>query len=217
MVAMMVTPRPQRVLMIGLGGGAFTSLLRRHFPELWIDAVEIDPVVVEAAKGFFGVREDERFQIHIVDGADFVKSAPGTYDLVFLDAYSGEGIPRKLASPAFFDAVKARVSTDGVVVANLWRPGGRQQAVVKTFRSAFEQTAFLYTSDKMNMVLFGMPGAPLPGDDLVRNARRFTDASNLSFDLARLAEKLVENSRSGGFREFPEAPANGRRTERMAE
>ena len=62
-LGVMLTPNLNRVLMIGLGGGNFTTLLRRHFPDLYIDAVDIDPVVVEAAKNFFNVREDERFKI----------------------------------------------------------------------------------------------------------------------------------------------------------
>jgi predicted membrane-bound spermidine synthase len=47
----------KRTLMIGLGGGTFTSLLRKHFPEMSIDVVEIDPLVVDVAERFFGVRE----------------------------------------------------------------------------------------------------------------------------------------------------------------
>ena len=39
-----------RVLMVGLGGGTFTTLVHRALPDATIDAVEIDPVVVEAAR-----------------------------------------------------------------------------------------------------------------------------------------------------------------------
>ena len=43
--------KPQDTLMIGLGGGAFVRLVRRFLPEVHVDAVEIDPVVVDIAWG----------------------------------------------------------------------------------------------------------------------------------------------------------------------
>ena len=49
-------PEPRRILVVGLGGGALPSFLRVHYPDAAIDAVEIDPQVVEVAKDFFGFR-----------------------------------------------------------------------------------------------------------------------------------------------------------------
>ncbi len=42
-------PRP-RTLFIGLGGGTLPLALHHHFPGMDIDAIELDPVVVEAAQ-----------------------------------------------------------------------------------------------------------------------------------------------------------------------
>ena len=39
-----------RTLFIGLGGGTLPLALRHHFPGMDIDAIELDPVVVEAAQ-----------------------------------------------------------------------------------------------------------------------------------------------------------------------
>jgi spermidine synthase len=187
----MLTPNPNRALMIGLGGGTYTTLLRRHFPNLHIDAVEIDPVVVEVAKTFFGVREDERFKIHVADGAIFVRETQSIYDLVFIDAYSGEGIPQALSGPSFFDAVKAKTSAEGVVVLNLFNQYGTEQSLIQVFRTRFPHTACVRSSDDLNLVLFGKTSDMPARADLIAATRRFSAAADLSFDLEKIAKKLV--------------------------
>ena len=91
--------RPARVLMVGLGGGTFTTLVHRALPGASVDAVEIDPVVVEAARAWFDLREDARYRVHVADAADWLRRDRGAYDYVLLDAYAGEDIPGR-PSPA---------------------------------------------------------------------------------------------------------------------
>lgn len=195
MLGILFTPRTERVLMIGLGGGTFTSLLRRHYPALWIDAVEIDPVVVQAAKRFFGVREDSRFRIHIEDGAAFIERASHSYDLIMLDAYTADGAPEHLATPKFFNAVKAKLSHNGVAVLNLWVDEHTERAIEKIFRSIFPETVCIRSSCGFNLVLFGKASATMPEhEELVTAARRLTADLGLSFDLGKVAEQLrIEN------------------------
>ncbi len=42
--------QPCRVLCIGLGGGTLPLFLAHHFPGMEIEVVEIDPVVIAAAR-----------------------------------------------------------------------------------------------------------------------------------------------------------------------
>src|SRR5262249_36427919 len=97
--------QPRRVLMVGLGGGTFTTLVHRALPDATIDAVEIDPIVVAAARARFGLREDERYRVHVADAAAWMAAGDGVYDFVLLDAYAGEEIPAALGTEAFFRAV----------------------------------------------------------------------------------------------------------------
>jgi spermidine synthase len=191
MLGMLLTPQQERVLMIGLGGGTFTTLLRRHYPTLWIDAVEIDPVVVEAAKRFFAVREDSHFRIYIEDGAAFIERTQHSYDLIMLDAHTGNAIPEHLATPKFFSAVRERLSISGVAVLNLWNEGSKEHIVEKLFRTTFPETACIRSADGFNLILFGKASATLqPHADLVAAALRLTSDLGLSFDLGKVAEKL---------------------------
>ena len=189
-LGMVLTPNPDRALMIGLGGGIFTRLLRRHFPNLYIDAVEIDPVVVEAARRFFGVQEDERFTIHTTDGVKFIRETESIYDLVFIDAYSGDGIPQALSGSSFLDAVKARTSAEGVVVLNLFKLKQKEQSFIRTFNNRFPQIACIRSSDDLNLVLFGKTTAMPTQADLVGMARGFAAGADVSFNIERIAERF---------------------------
>lgn len=54
----LLCPKPKKILMIGLGGGSVPTLVRHYFPEVQMDAVELDPLVVVAAMKFFDYKPD---------------------------------------------------------------------------------------------------------------------------------------------------------------
>jgi len=64
LVGLALVSQVRRALLIGMGGGTFSTLLQRAFPRARVDAVEINPVVVEAAKRHFGVRPGPRLKVH---------------------------------------------------------------------------------------------------------------------------------------------------------
>lgn len=178
----------QRLLMIGLGGGVFTGLARRLFPLMWIDAVELDPMVVQVARRYFGLRTDERFAIEITSGATFVPAATHSYDLILLDAYGAEDPPPELISQEFFRRVAAKLTADGVAILNLSVDEDIEQVVSERFTAVFDTTVCVRTLDECNLVLFGRR-TPLP-PQLVREAGRFDTRRRLGFDLAAAAARL---------------------------
>lgn len=58
------------VLLVGLGGGGLAQYLRDFVPNITIEVVELDPVVFEVAKDWFGFRPDERLTVTLGDGLD---------------------------------------------------------------------------------------------------------------------------------------------------
>ena len=58
MAGLLLAPDPQRILMIGLGGGTLPLALNDLFPQVRIDIVEIDSAVVRIAREFFGFQTD---------------------------------------------------------------------------------------------------------------------------------------------------------------
>lgn len=120
MAGFLLQPRPRRLLMLGLGGGGMSNYLHARLPELEIDAVEIDPEVVRLARTYFDVpKDDPRYRCHVDDARLFVERATQRWDMIMLDAFRGVFVPFHLKTVEFYQAVLARLSPQGVVVANL--------------------------------------------------------------------------------------------------
>lgn len=58
------------VLLVGLGGGALAQFLRDFVPNVTVEAVELDPTVLEVATEWFGFRPDDRLTVTIGDGLE---------------------------------------------------------------------------------------------------------------------------------------------------
>jgi spermidine synthase len=116
-----VTPKPGRVLLIGLGGGTLAADLAQAGAT--VDAVEVDPAVAEAARRFFmGGREPA---VYIEDGRTFLaRCAPATYDVLVMDAYAGEAPPPHLFTVEAWDLARRALKPGGIGVANLIGFGG---------------------------------------------------------------------------------------------
>lgn len=119
-------PHPRRVLIVGLGGGAMVRFLTHHEPQVQIDAVEIDPVVVRLADEYFGVRSGGNVRVHTADAVAFVESTTDRYDLILMDAFlrpssdtDATGVPAGLKTLAFLGRLKQALAPGGVVAFNV--------------------------------------------------------------------------------------------------
>jgi spermidine synthase len=132
-------PQPKRALVVGLGGGTIPSFLHKHYPRAVIDAVDIDPDVVDVAKKYFGFREDKYVRAYVEDGRSFIERQRGIYDIVFLDAFSSDEIPYHLATREFLQAVRNSLTADGIVAANVWSRASNRlyDSMVRTYQDVF--------------------------------------------------------------------------------
>jgi spermidine synthase len=217
MVALAIVEQPRRILVVGLGGATLPSFLRRHYPEAEIDAVEIDPGVVDVAKRFFGFREDARMRAHVADGRAFIEAVRQRYDLIFLDAFGAERVPPHLATREFLHAVRRAVTPGGVVIGNLWRQAHNQlyDAMLRTYQEVFDEVYVVEASGDVNNLLFALPRARhLRQAQLVHSARRVSTAKGFRFDMGRLVEAsfLEANARDPGAPVLRDAdlPGQGR-------
>lgn len=113
-----------QALIIGLGGGSLTKHLLHHFPECHLKVIEYRESVVKIARSHFGLPLDPRLKVIIDDGAKYVRlrteSQSEQYSLLFVDAFDHEGMASSICNHAFFDACKALLKKDGMLVINLW-------------------------------------------------------------------------------------------------
>lgn len=118
-VGLAYTKEAANLLEIGFGGGRTAWYLHKHVPSMAITSVDLDAVVVELAKKYFGVRNEDRFKIEIADGRSFLIKSSDTWNIIMIDAYRGPFVPFHLLTEEFFKLVKSKLKPGGVVVQNV--------------------------------------------------------------------------------------------------
>lgn len=164
MAALLFNPDPKRVLVIGLGGGTLPSAIAELYPDVIIDAVEIDSAVVEVARNFFDYRPHSGTSVTVADGRLFVKrrasvrarqgetAEPG-YDLVLLDAFNGDYIPEHMMTQEFLAELRSVMSEDGVLAANTFAISDLYHHESATYASVFGQLHNFRLPDTGNRVI----------------------------------------------------------------
>ena len=101
---------PNRVLVVGLGGGVIPREMRHYYPNVEIDVVEIDGDILGVAKKYFKFAEDDKLKVHVEDGRMFVRKRirdkGAKYDMVILDAFNSDYIPYHLMTREFIEQVE---------------------------------------------------------------------------------------------------------------
>ena len=144
----------ERVLVIGLGGGAFPRFVAARYPQVEIDAVEIDPVVARVARDYFGVVENSRLRVHVTDAVEYVKRPHEPYDYVLLDAYGADDLPAALTSSIFLRRVRDRLRRGGILAVNIaLRSDFRARALIDKIRADFQHCLRLQSLPSSNDVL----------------------------------------------------------------
>ena len=77
---------PKRVLCLGGGACAYPIYAIKKNPHIFIDVIEVDPVVIGAAKRFFPLPSNNRFNLIKADALVWLdKGLKNKYDLIFVD------------------------------------------------------------------------------------------------------------------------------------
>jgi spermidine synthase len=118
-LALAVAPDASRTLGVGLGGGTVVKRMWRDYPEMYVDAVEIDAQVVDLARRFFALPDDPRVRIIVDDGRHFLETTDTVYDIVIVDAFDDDRVPLPLTTEEFLRSVRARMTEHGVLVYNV--------------------------------------------------------------------------------------------------
>lgn len=114
-----MNPDFKKVLFIGGGGFSGPKNFLSAYPDVKIDVVEIDPDIIQAAKTYFKISENPRLRIFNEDARIFLASNNDKYDVIILDAYSKNYVPFHLMTLEYFELLKNRLASDGVIVSNL--------------------------------------------------------------------------------------------------
>jgi len=131
---------PQEVLILGLGGGSLINLLLNKWPNVIIEAVEIDPQMIKISQDYFGVSQQKAIVI-LGDAIKVVKTSKfknRLFELIFVDLFLGEKYPKEAESDDFISSLKKLVEKDGIIIFNRLYFGGHKKKA-EIFKAKLEK------------------------------------------------------------------------------
>ncbi|RZV38454.1 MAG: polyamine aminopropyltransferase [Candidatus Acidulodesulfobacterium acidiphilum] len=151
--------KPERILIIGGGdGGVVRECLKNPFVK-HIDLVEIDKKVIDVSKKFFPEiackLDDKRVRILAEDGIAFVKRVNSggredeKYDVILIDSTDPVGPAEGLFRRDFYEAASGSLKTDGIFAAQTESPFFNKNLIKdvgKIIREIYEKSSLYLAS-----------------------------------------------------------------------
>src|SRR5262249_31170338 len=132
---------PKTVLIWGLGAGVYARAMAEAGSQVTV--IEIDPMSEKVAREYFGLPASVK--VIIGDARTETSRLTEKFDVIVLDAFSGDSPPFHLLTREAFSDLKNRLAANGLVVANI--VGGVSgeasriaSSVVVTMESVFGKT-----------------------------------------------------------------------------
>ena len=162
-------PAPESIAMIGLGGGSLAKFCHRYLPKARIDVAELNPHVIALRDTFRVPPDSKRFRVVEADGARFVREAERRCDVLLLDAFGPQGLPRTLSSQRFYDDCLDLLTSGGLLVSN-FHSAARDFAacVLRVERSFASGVLVVEDREAGNSIVFARKGAALSSTAAVR-------------------------------------------------
>ncbi|XP_034085617.1 eEF1A lysine and N-terminal methyltransferase isoform X1 [Gymnodraco acuticeps] len=120
---------PVSVLLVGLGGGGLPQFLRDFVPNVTVEVVELDPVVMQVANEWFGFRPDDRLTVTLGDGLERIcaleKEGGRLFDVIMFDVDNKDSTVGMSCPPAAFvetsilQKVRSLLTPRGIFTLNL--------------------------------------------------------------------------------------------------
>jgi spermidine synthase len=194
---LLFAPKPGRIAMIGLGGGSLAKYCRRRLPDADFTAIELSREVIALREEFAIPGDDEHFRVVCADGADFVRDAGPSFDVLLVDGFDSGGQPHRLCTAAFYDDCRAALRPGGILVVNLCADDTGYERYIGRIGVAFKGKVVVIEADEGdNKIAFaGKDGDFPPTLDALR-ARLATLEASHPVDLATTAQRILGSQQS---------------------
>jgi len=140
----------QRVLVLGVGGGAVIQQLQRYIKPAEVIGVELNPVHIMLAKRFFGVTSKSAELVQ-ADAIKWIEDYSGPpFDMIIDDLFGeqdGEPIRAVKANKAWLEKLNAHLSPEGVLVMNFISGSDLKNCAALSYKkiSAYFTSSFKFT------------------------------------------------------------------------
>jgi len=191
---------PRHILLLGLGGGSLVKFCHRHLPNTRLTAVEVDPDIIALREWFHIPADDERFQVILADGAEFVRRGEWTADILLIDAFDHLGVAPSLASEEFYAQACRCLGSNGVLVMNLSGERARYVANINKLCEVWPGPVLLVpVADDGNVLIFAFaPAVPAWTMESVEEV-----AEQLQREFALEFPRFLRRLRSGHLLQTP--------------
>ncbi|WP_405574905.1 spermidine synthase [Winogradskyella sp. Asnod2-B02-A] len=133
------------ILVLGMGGGSVIKTLRNDCNYTnTIEAVELDPVIIEIAKTEFDISENKQLKIHCTDAYLFAEKNHKQFDLIIIDLYIDLSVPDKFLSTTFWNYILSSKSSKGSILFNASVKDSNQEKI-KTIIDYLKSKVFKVT------------------------------------------------------------------------
>ncbi len=162
-----LVPTSSKALCLGLGGGSLVQALHQADPALGIDAIELNPVVVDVAHTYFHFEGHDNINLHIEDASEFLTKTDAQYDMIFVDLFLGTTLLDRLLHIDFYTLCQSRLTPQGGMCINVVVDNALElQHVLNIIKSVFPSKPFsIYADDHQNLVIFAF-NTPIKNEQL---------------------------------------------------
>jgi spermidine synthase len=133
----------RQAMQLGLGAASLTKFCHKVL-RMKTCAVEINPQVVNACRGWFKLAADNtRTQVVLADASKEIQNPKwwGAIDLLHVDLYDDEAAAPVLDSAAFYADCRRLLTADGLMTVNLFGRSSSYQRSVDKIAAAFGEDA----------------------------------------------------------------------------
>ncbi|MCF1190154.1 methyltransferase domain-containing protein [Mangrovimonas sp. AS39] len=131
----------QHILLLGLGGGCVIETLRKDFDyQNKITAVDIDPTMISITKEEYGLQENEFLELICMDAHEFVSNATSKFDLIIVDIFVDDQVPKLFLERPFWSELVHRFSKQGQLLFNASLNGNSKN--LKTIEEILNSNGF---------------------------------------------------------------------------
>lgn len=151
---------PQRIAVIGTGGGGLARLLHDHYPGSNIDTVDLRSAVIQVAHQYFGLPRSKRLSTYVSSAEDFLaqqvnspKFSDSKYDVIFSDIYLADGLSIDQLQKQFIEDSRKLLSDKGWLVLNLWKEHRGEEEFMQYLNNNFGTVRTSTTKDGNWLIL----------------------------------------------------------------
>lgn len=156
---LMFIPAPEKILLLGVGGGSLIHFLQHYLPQSHITGVEYNSQLLDIAHTHLKLPPaSDRLSYILDDAKNVIDQCSVTYDLIVVDIFEGGLTPPWLLEQPFNAQLKTCLSQQGAVAYNLLVNNEKTfSRFYNLLRKIYhQQTLCMETEDYENLLIYGL-------------------------------------------------------------